>query len=68
MADSFEDDFEAQIEAQSCIQKVKKEIDEMTLLRRNNSAASIAISQKQHEANKGILWIVYIYTHTFIHT
>ena len=51
MGDSFEDEFEAQIEAQSCIQKVKKEMEDIILIRRNNSAASVAVSQKQHEAN-----------------
>jgi regulator of nonsense transcripts 2 len=52
MADAAADDLEAQLEALSAIEELKKEKDELIAQRTSNSAATAQVSRKAHEANK----------------
>lgn len=52
MADAAADDLEAQLEALSAIEELKKEKDELIAQRLSNSVAVVQASRKAHEANK----------------
>ena len=52
MADESEKEFEAQLEALSCIEELKKEREELLVNRAKNFTAVVTISRKEHEANK----------------
>ena len=50
-----EKDFEAQLEALSQIEVLKREQDEILAQRKSNAPATVVISRKEHEASKGKL-------------
>ena len=52
MADEIEKEFEAQLEALSCIEELKKEKEELISNRASNFPSVVSISRKSHEANK----------------
>lgn len=52
MADEIEKEFEAQVEALSCIEELKKEKEELISNRASNFPNVVSISRKLHEANK----------------
>lgn len=52
MAEESEMEFEAQLEALSCIEELKKEKEELMINRAKNFPAVVAISRKEHEANR----------------
>ena len=52
MAEENETEFEAQLEAMSCIEELKKEKEELLASRAKNFPAVVSISRKEHEANK----------------
>ena len=52
MAEESNMEFEAQLEALSCIEELKKEKEELMINRAKNFPAVVAISRKEHEANR----------------
>ncbi len=49
---SFEDEFGSQIEALAQLEGLRKEREEMLVIRSSNSPNAVLISQRQHESNK----------------